>query len=171
MVAIGKITGQSVEKNRDGDKPVRMLQVEITDPDDLQQVELFRQSGEDYNPPSGSRVIVLNLGRAFRVGVAVDDRIEPSMGEGERKVYSIDSGSVSAFINLLSGGDLELNGNADFAARFNELKAGFDELRSDYNLHTHKYLPGPGVAVETVVPSVASTASIDAAKIDEIKVP
>jgi len=171
MVSIGRITGRTVAKNRDGEKNVLILQVEITDPDDVQEVELFRQAGEDYNPPNDSRVIIADLGPAWRVGIAVDDGIEPSMGEGERKIYSIDSGAIKAFINLLADGVIEINGNTDFAARFNELKSGFDELRDDFNGHVHKYNPGPGSLAPSEAPTVPSVASIDAAKIDEIKVP
>jgi len=168
MAAIGRITGRAVGKNRDGDKNVLILQVELTDPDDVQSVELFRQSGEDYNPPNDSRVIVIDLGSSWRVGVAVDDGIEPSMNEGERKIYSIDAGAIKAFMNLLSSGVIEINGNADNAVRFSKLKEAFDDLKTQWDAFATAYAPGTGGSPATANPS---TKTIDPAKIDVIKVP
>jgi len=185
MAAIGRVSGSTVGTNRDGDSPVRLLQVIISDPEDVQEVEQFGQSGEDFNPPNESNAIILDLGSAFRVVVGVDDGIEPTMGVGERKMYSIKDGTIKAFINLLSSGVIELNGNADYAVRFNELKTAFDQLKKDFddamslglNPHTHNdslgapttapLLPGPTWPAG-VLPS---TADIDPAKIEEIKVP
>jgi len=66
----------------------------------------------------------------------------------------------------------------DYMARFNELKAGFDELKSDYNnfvtatynLHQHP-TAAAGPPTPPTITGSSSTASIDNAKIDDIEVP
>lgn len=175
---IGTVTGRKIGKNQDGDNNVLLLQVQMTDPIDVQTVQLITQAGEDYNPPDGSKVIVIPIRKNWKIGIAVDDLIEPSMDEGERKLYSSENGAIKAFINLLVDGVMELNGNADFAVRFNKLEEGFNQFRDDFNtfrqtiyaLHTH---PDP-VSGNTGTPSLTganTNASIADAKIDEIKVP
>ena len=98
---------------------------------------------------------------------------------GKDRIYFRD-GKITFKIGDTEGGD--------FLARFNELKAGFDELKQDHNdlvtafnllaPHTHpvQVVPATGTGATTgiipVVPSESpSTASIDDAKIDEIEVP
>lgn len=178
MIQTGRITGREVKKNRDGTKNVLLLQVEISDPDDMQTVELVTQAGEDTNPPDDSKIIILPVGRAWKTAIAVDDGIEPSMQPGEKKLYSIDGGAISAFVDFLNTGILQLNGDADFAVRFSELETAFNELKTDfndfitntYNLHNHPTAPVGPVSTPSVT-GTESTADISGAKIDEIKVP
>ena len=68
----------------------------------------------------------------------------------------------------------------DFMARFNELKSGFDQLKSDfnsfittaYNTHVHSGVTtGPGFSGPGAPLGSSSAASIDSAKIDNIEVP
>jgi len=167
MIRIGIVTGREVKKNRDGQNDRLMLQVEISDPDDIQTVELMNPAGEDNNPPDGSKILILDLGNAYKVAVATDDGIAPS---GKRRIYStLSFGVIAAFINLLTNGDLELNGNADFAVRFTELETAFNELRDDYNLHKHGGVD-TGAGTSGITDTI-SVADISGAKIDEIKVP
>jgi len=95
--------------------------------------------------------------------------------DGETRLFSTDSDGQQVFsIHLKNDGTCELGGDADFLVRFNELKSGFDAFKSDvnsfittkYNTHTHA-----SVGAVPVPLGSASTASIDAAKIDEIKTP
>jgi len=68
----------------------------------------------------------------------------------------------------------------DNMVRFNELKTAFDQLKSDFDNHVHTNastgfslvdsLAG-AVSGSTGSPTVASTADIDPAKIEEIEVP
>ena len=177
MLRTGTVTGNEIKKNRDGTGKRRLLQVEISDPDDIQTVELMSAAGEDVDPPVDSRVLIIDVGAAYKIAIAADDGIEPSMDEGEKKIYSIDGGAISAFINFLNTGVLELNGNADFAVRFNELKSAFDELVTDFNnlvtvhdTHMHPTAATGPPSLPTVT-GTSSAADMSAAKIDEIKVP
>ena len=165
---IGTVRGFEIGPNRDGTNDVLLLQVEMSDPDDIQTVEYFSGAGDDTIPPVGSLVTILSVGRAWKIAIASNDNIAPSMTEGERKIYSSDGGVIKAFINWLSSGILELNGNSDFAVRFNALETGFNTLRSDHNtflVHVHGASGTPPVP-----PAVPSTASISAAKVDEVKI-
>ena len=94
---------------------------------------------------------------------------------GEINVLN-DSGSF----NIKSDGVIEINGNADFAVAFTDLKTAFDQLKTDfntfvttiYNLHVH---PGvtAGPASTGVAPLVGtgSTADMSGAKVDTVKIP
>ena len=171
MIRIGKVTGRTTGKNRDGGDDVLLLQVEISDPDDVQTVQLMNPAGENSNPPDGSQVLIIDIGAAFKVAVATDDGIAPFGSPGDKQIYSADGGIIKAFINLLTSGIIELNGNNDFAVRFNALKTEFDKLKADYNLHTHIYSPGPGGPIATAMAIPQTTADISSAKVDEVKMP
>jgi len=167
MALIGKVTGSRIAKNKDGAGNVRLLQVEITTPEDIQTVELISGGGEEYNPPNDSLVLITQVSDAWKLGIGINDGIAPSMDEGERKIYSIAAAAISAYINLLNDGIIEINGNSDFAVRYNALKTAFDQLKSDYNAHKHPTAAtGP-----PSIPDTISTADMSPSKVDEVKLP
>jgi len=99
--------------------------------------------------------------------------------EGEIRIYANDAQGQEAFsIHLKNNGTIEIGGANDFLARFNELKSGFDTLKNNFNTHVQNYNTHvhPGVTsggsstLVTTTVSTQSTASIDNAKISEIKV-
>ena len=144
------------------------------DKDDIQTVELMNNPGDDSVPALDSRVAILEVGPAWKIGVAVSDNITPIMQDGEKRIYSQDSGVIKAFISLLKSGIIEINGNTDFAVRFSVLETGFNQLKSDFNgflTHIHAGVTtGGGISGPPVPPAVPSVASIAGAKIDEVKV-
>ena len=82
-----------------------------------------------------------------------------------------------AFINILNSGIIEINGNTDFAVRFNALETGFNLLRTELNtaltiLNAHVHtLAGAGTTDPMATPTVLATAEISAAKVNEVKLP
>jgi hypothetical protein len=174
MPTDGIVKDFKIEKNRDADKKTIMLQVELDDTDDVQSVELINASGVDYNPPSGSQVIILDLGPAWKVAIASDDNVEPDTDPGDYEIYSSDAAGEAklSFVKCTRDGVkklVKINGDADFAVRFNELETAFNQLKSDYDAHTHQYTtplhpstPGP-----TGTPP-ASTADISPAKVEDV---
>lgn len=85
---------------------------------------------------------------------------------------------------VTAGTVLELQGNADFAVAYTDLKLAFDQLKTDlnalitaYNAHIHVTTAtiGPGPALGVISPTVStgtpSTADMSGAKISDIKVP
>ena len=176
MIRTGIVAGREFKKNRDGENDRLLLQVQVTDADDVHTVEYMSSSGEDSNPPDGAKVLIIDAGRAYKIAIAADDNIQPSMAAGEKKIYSVSDGGIAAFINFLKGGIIEINGNDDFAVRFNELETGFNQFRTDfnnfltsaYNVHTHPTAPTGPVSAPSL-PGSASTADISAAKVEEVK--
>lgn len=124
----GTVTSNEITTNNDSEDNVRMLEVQISDPDDVQSVQLFSPSGDDSNPPVGSTVAIINVSQAYKVVVAANDNIEPSMDVGEKKLYSSANGSIMAFINLKNDGDIELQSSGGATAKL--LNNGDIELES-----------------------------------------
>jgi phage gp45-like len=109
---VGIVKSSEVTINRDGVKPVRLLQVEISDPDDIQTVELYSQAGEDYNPPVGSTVFIVQSGDSWKIAVACDDGVVPTAGEGERILYAVAGGVAICQIHLKVDGSVEISNSA-----------------------------------------------------------
>ena len=175
----GIVTGREFKKNRDGSNVRLLLRVQITDSDDVHTVEYMSPPGEDSSPPDGSKVLIIDIGSAYKIAIAADDNVEPSMLEGEKKLYSSSSGAIAAFINFLQGGIVEINGNSDFAVRFTALETAFNQLKTDFNsqvtifnAHVHGgVLAGGGTTLISATPGTPSAADVSGAKIEEIKVP
>ena len=111
-IDIGTVKGEEITTNKDGDDNVRLLQVELSNPDDLQTIEHVRQPGDDSGPIEDSRVIMVDLGASYRVAIAFDDGIEPSAAQGEKILYSVelDRGTwvKTAIITLASDGTITI---------------------------------------------------------------
>ena len=131
-VESGTIRNTAVKVNRDGDDSVRMLDVEMSSPADIQSVQLVSIGGEDFHPLPGAKVMVAQVGDAWKMAIVLEDGITPTAAAGEKFLYSQDSGgAIAARIKLLNTGIMELNGGADFAVRYNALEAAFNQLKSD----------------------------------------
>jgi hypothetical protein len=104
----GRVVGRAITKNKDGTKKVLLMQVEITDPDDIQSVELMNHTGEESNPVVNSRSVILKIGDAWKIAVATDDLIEPITDPGEKRLYSTDENgsAVVAQIHLKNDGEI-----------------------------------------------------------------
>ena len=134
--------------------------------------------GIDSNPPDGYRAIYADTGikgEKVLLGVLNPDA---KAEKGGMRIFSVDSNGDEAFtITLKANGDCEIGGNSDFLARFNELKSGFDQLVEDFNAHVQDYnthvhpgvLSGGASTAVTTSISIESEASIDSAKIDNVK--
>ena len=83
-IRLGTVTGRRTDKNRDGGGDRLLLQVEMSNADDVQTVEMINAPGEDSNPPNGSQVLIVDLGPAFKAAIAADDGVDPSMSEAKR---------------------------------------------------------------------------------------
>lgn len=133
MIQIGTVTGRQIAKNKDGDNDVLLLQCTLSSNEDVQTIEYVGQPGEDVNPLNGTAVMIIPISESYKIAIAADDGIVPSMSEGEKKIYSISGGTIAAFINFLESGVLELNGNSDFAVRFNALNTNIQSIITQIN--------------------------------------
>lgn len=169
MQITGIVKGQEIKKNRDGLPDVRLLQVELSNESDVQTVQYMPMSGDDSPPQNGDTVVVLDIGSAFLVAVGVQGSVVPSMQSGEKKLFSRDgAGDIAAFVNFLTGGNLELNGNTYSAVRFAELQTAFNQLKSDFDLHVHG---GVQTGAGSTAAPVPSTADITPAESVTVKLP
>jgi len=161
MTRTGKITGRTITTNRDGTNPRVMLQVQMTNPDDIQTVEYVSLPGQDENPIDGSRVFILEVGESYKIAIAVDDGVTPGMDTGEKRLYSVnDDAVIQAFINILKTGIIEINGDADFAVRFDALNTALQNMLTALNAD----IASAGGTGNT-------TLDISGAKVDEVKLP
>lgn len=117
MIQIGVIKGSDVGVNRDSDGPVRLLQVELTDIEDVQTCELFTQAGDDNNPPDSAFALVLDVSDALKIVVAVSDGLEPECDQGERELYSQEDGEKKARAKLQKDGKFVMNLGERMVAR------------------------------------------------------
>jgi hypothetical protein len=150
---------------------------------DVQESREAMPWGIDSNPIENAVAIYAPTGEKGKAVIIGYINRQQLADVGENRIYSTDSsGEESFYLHFKNDGTAEFGGDADFLARFNELKAGFDELKSDfnslvtaYNSHIHittatvGATPTPGVISPTTSTGSTSTASIDAAKINEIK--
>lgn len=187
MIQIGTITGRTITPNKDGDIDRVMLQVEMSSPDDIQTVELISLPGQDENPINGSRVYIMEVGTSYKVGIAVNGGVVPSIETGEKSLYATnDAGALQCFIDLLKTGEIdivgvaasiillnsgiiELNGSADFAVRFNALQSKLTALEAQLLAHVH-----PGVTAGGASTGISVTVfdiDITTAKVAEVKLP
>lgn len=171
MPETGIVKNVEIRKNKDGQNLVVLLQVVISDPDDVQTVEWISLPGRDSGIRVDDEVLIVAVG-STKYAIAVDDGVAPEAQSGEEIIYSRDlEGAKAAQIILRVNGDIEINGDADFAVRFSPLQTQFNELNDAFNSHTHLYAPGTGTLTETVAADPQSAADISGAKIDTIKVP
>jgi len=173
---IGVVTGREIKRNRDGARNVMLLQVEIADADDIQAAELIPASGEDYNPPNGARVFLVEAGAAYKIAVACDDGVVPDTAEGEKRIYAISGGAATAMLRLLPDGTARLNEGAGTAVEFSRLKTAFDQLKADFDAHVHPAgllldsVAGPCTGTTAAI-LVGSTADIDNAESPTVELP
>lgn len=167
---VGIVTGRRIDKNRDGDKNVLILQVELIEGEDVRSIEIF--SSSDFNPANGTRVYICDVSDSYQVAVATSDGLAPESDPGEIEIYSTDNPVTAkqARIYLNKDGEIILNQGSDFAVRFSALETAFNQLKSDYDAHTHPYVDTP-VGPSTTSATAPSTADISGAKIEEILVP
>jgi len=148
--------------------------------DDVQDIRESMPFGFDGNPTKDLVALygsTTEKGKPVIIGYINKNQIADI---GESRMYSTNAdGAEQFYLHLKNDGTAEFGGNADFLARFNELKSGFDELKSDFNSHivdwnafATAYAPGSPTTLgtpATATTSSSSSASIDSAKIEEIK--
>ncbi len=162
-IQTGIVKGRQIAKNRDGARNVLLLQVELTAKNDVQTVEFLQGAGDQYNPPNGSKVLVISNSPAYKIAIAIDDLIAISIEVGERAIRAVLDGGVKSSILCKVDGNLVLNEGTDFAVQFTAMETAFNQLKSDHDLHTHPSIGAPPVA--------PSTADMSGAKVDKVRMP
>jgi hypothetical protein len=147
---------------------------------DVQTSDQIAPHGIDSNPVKDMIAVYAETGQKGETIIAGYLNRNVLAAAGETRIYSTNTnGELQIYAWLKADGTMELGGNAKHLARFEELKSGFDTLKTDlndlktkWNTFATAYIPGGPAVVgtpPTAQTSAASTASIDSAKIDEIK--
>ena len=156
-----------------------MINVELTDADDVQTVELVMDGGCGYRPPLGSKVFVSEISGSWKIVLGVDDGILQDLAEGEKEIYAVSDGSKTSRVHCKADGVTQVNGGGGATVEFGRLKIAFDQMKADhdvlvnlFNAHVH-----PGVLAGTVSTSATptqgspTTADIDPSKSETVEVP
>lgn len=143
---IGVVTGRRVSKNRDGDKPVLILQVSLIDGEDTRSIEIF--SSSDFNPANGTRVYICNVSDSYQIAVATSDGLTPESEPGEIEIYSTDNPVTSkqASIYLNKDGEIILNQGTKSAVNYVDLNTQLQLLVTAINAALATKLDGSGAA-------------------------
>lgn len=177
MLQAVKVISTAIRKSK---RLVKILRFGL---DDVQDIREAMPHGIDSNPYQDMIAIygsTSEKGTPVIIGYINKNQIADV---GELRMFSTDDkGDEQMYLHLKNDGTAEFNGDADFMVRFNELKSGFDDLKSDFNdlvtkYNTHIHITTatigagatPGVISPTATTDSPSSASIDAAKIEEIK--
>lgn len=166
---LGTVKNVGLKENRDSEGPIRVLDCEISSPEDVQSVELSNKSGEDVVPFGEDVVLIFSVAEAYKLGILVDDNIIPDAGlvNGEKEIYSRSNATTkSASIKLKVNEEIILNNGGDFAVKFNELKTAFDTLKAEFNTHIHSGVTPGGGNTGITTPSLAN---IDPAKAEKVR--
>lgn len=137
--------------------------------DDNRTAQLFQQFGFSHLPEKGSKGVLTYIGNGRGNGVIIagqNPEAAPGGSQGETVIYSTSGGTIQAKIKLDSSGNVIINDGLSSAVSFAELKAGFDQLKADFNTHIHPTPSGPSTA-----PTIPSTASVDSSEVQEVKLP
>ena len=148
------------------------------------EAELYQTPGILGRPEGEEICAVIEVGEQKIIVGTQNYKIGKSIDKGELFLYSVVNGVVKSSILLNKDGELIFNEGTDFAVKFNELKAGFDLLKTElnalvtaYSAHTHfvnalPSIPPAGIPSQVAIPSgVPATATIDSSKVDTVKLP
>ena len=159
---VGIVRGRRTGKNRDGDKNVLILQVEIIDGEDTRSIEIF--SSGDFNPANGTRVYICDVTDSYQIAVATSDGLTPEVEPGEIEIYSTDNPVTAkqARIYLNKDGEIILNQGTKSAVNFLDLNTQLQLLVTAINAALATKLDGAGSAG-------ALTLDLSTAEVPEVK--
>lgn len=142
--------------------------------------ELYHLPGVYSKPHEDESGVVAQVGNDNIVIATHNYKLDKDVDKGNILLYSIDNtGTVKGSCLLNQNGEFIVNDGSRSAVAFAELKAGFDQLKTDlnnlitaYNAHVHSGVTtGPGSSGPTPSQGVSSTADIDSSEVDEVLLP
>jgi hypothetical protein len=131
--------------------------------------ELYGTHGVVSRASNKTRGVKIRIGKLSIVIAAYTYGVTPPENEGALKLYATDKDGVEVGSHLLDNdGTHVINGGSDWAVRYSALETAFNQLKSDFDLHTHGGVTSGSSS--TAVPA-SSTADITGAKVEEILIP
>lgn len=161
---LGIVTAIEYKTDSANGKTDITLQVIINDSEDVQTVYWYSPCGSTALPLIDSTVIIIPITDSYKIGIAVDDGIDPEeLEEGESLLYSLDDDGVKrgtvkleadgtvtisstttleetkSSIVLENTGNITLNEGEDWAVQYTALKSTIDQIKSDLNNAVSKF--------------------------------
>lgn len=170
MAEIGTVA-RIVDESEGNDKVVNVEAV-ISDPDSIQGNQ-GTPSGIDSKPQAGDYAVGVQLPGSSQWAIIgyLDPKNQSLVENGEIRVYSRDgSGNEAIGFHFKNDGTVEMGASSDNLVSFFDLKTSIEQLKAQItqNLAAISTAIGSLGGLYTVIPL---TATIDNAKIDELKVP
>jgi hypothetical protein len=159
---------------------------------DIAPCILYGLAGVDTYPLPGDQVRASYNNGEWVIDAVFRD-VQDGHSPGETIVYSRDEdGNVKATVKVTKDGDVIMNDGTRSAVGFSDLKTAFDQLKADHDavvstlntvinettVFATAYVPGgpaavgtPPTYIFTASPESTSTADIDPAESDTVKVP
>jgi hypothetical protein len=188
-VEFGRIESIEIGQNLGSGEDVRLAQVNVVGEDTV-TVELPFPEGDEFVPAVGDTVYYEEVDAGLLVARCIQSAlpVDSGLGTGEREMFSRDGDERKAKIRLKndgtvlinsdvvvleSGGTITINGGTDFAVKFQALQTGLDNMMTMLNTYLnlvkgHKHTAF-GTPSEELLPVVAPTLDISAAKVDKVK--
>jgi len=170
---IATILSTTIDESKSGDGKVVSCECEMSEKEDIKTVEVVAGHGRMVFPKAGAKLIGIRLQSGYIVAVGCDDGIEPDIEEGEHKIYSIGpDGTVAASVLMKADGSIVLNDGTDYAILYSEMKKAFDQLKSDFDAHTHPVsVSGSATAQKGTASAIAvkSTADMSSSKVEKVR--
>lgn len=142
--------------------------------------ELYGTHGVVSRASNKTRGVKVRIGKLSIFIGAYTYGVEPPENEGALKLYATDKDGAEKGSHLLDNdGTHTINNGTDWAVRYSALETAFNQLRADHNklqasydAHTHPGVTSGSSSTGGTVPSGAeSTADIEPAKVEEIRIP
>lgn len=143
--------------------------------------QVYGMPGFISNPGKGTKGIRLRIGSLDVIIAALNYQVPLPSSPGESKLYSTDGdGAEQATLKCKPDGTIEINGDADNAVSYQDLKDALDNFKTSIDdaisgsitAHTHGGVT-VGAGTTAVGSGTAPTVSVDitASKVDEVKLP
>lgn len=142
--------------------------------------ELYGTHGVVSRASKKTRGVKIRIGKLSIVVAAYTYGVEPPENEGALKLYATDADGTEKGSHLLDNdGTHVFNEGEDWAVRYSALETAFSQLRADHNklaasydAHTHPGVEsGSSSTGMTVASGAESSADIEPAKVEEVRLP
>ena len=149
----------------------RVVKVFVFGKSDVRTATQYAPSGIDSAPQPKMKAIYATTSRSTEptvIGYINESVVE----DGEIRIFSLDSElNTLAFVKCDKDGNVQLNGNTDYAVAFSKLKTEFNKLQNAWDTFATTYVPGGPASVGLPATALSSNANIDNVKVDTVKLP
>ena len=142
----------------------------------IDDAEIYHTPGILSRPQDDTQGVMFSVNNLNIIIATHDYKIDKSLDKGEVIIYSVDdSGTILSSIYLNDDSEVVINEGTDYAVAFEDLKTAFDQLKTDFDNHIHAagtLLDSTGAPCSgSVATTTASTADIDPAKVEKVRLP